>query len=113
MNDLKNEQDLEKMLLDHLSDHKVEKKTLNAISQQIVNAYKHGMKITDWHIKGQPPRIDQIIVSGTVPASNLAALGKLTLEPNWRELIIFRKGIPKPDYFDVQIKIQPERVSGI
>jgi antitoxin component HigA of HigAB toxin-antitoxin module len=111
MNEIKNESDLETALLEHLSDHKLEKKTLNALSAQFITAYKHGMKMTDWHILGQPPRIDQIIINGTVQGSNAAGLGRLASDSFWKELKIFRKGIPKPDYFEVELTIRPQKAN--
>ena len=103
MEDQKHELEFENALTSHLKNIKFDKKELSGLSRNMASAAKNGLKIIDWHIVGQPPAIEQIHFTGHIDPSRLAGLSKILADDYWKELIVFRKGIPFPDIFEVRV----------
>lgn len=101
MVDLKSTADFEKDLLENLKSRELDKKYLTKITSSIVNARKLGLKIIDWHMFGKPG-IDGIQIHANADLKfNMSKLFELK---EWRELIIFKRGTPRPDFLEIKGK---------
>lgn len=102
---MENEQDyavIEKNLMDRLTSSNLSKEHLSRISKSIASSQESGLKLIDWWIYGIPA-FENFVVEGQLPIEKGEILGKLIQKGNFDGLRIFRKGIPKPDFFQVQI----------
>ncbi|HTD94919.1 MAG TPA: hypothetical protein VK644_13935 [Chitinophagaceae bacterium] len=108
MKEVKNE-NFEQELMTHLNSLEMDKKSMSLLSTYLVQANKAGMKLYDWHLKGQPPRIDELIVKGSVENIDSAAITRIFELKNWKEIFILRRGIPIPHELDVHLTFQPHQ----
>jgi hypothetical protein len=97
--------EIEKDFTAHLSSAKLSKDQLADVSKAIAKSYGAGFRFIDWHIKGQPP-FEQFIAHAQLPISASAEINSLLVTNAIKEIRILKKGIPKPDFFDVNIIIE-------
>lgn len=97
--------DLEKDVMAHLSSTSLGKDQLANISKSIASAKASGFKLVDWWILGIPA-FEHIVLQAHVPIDQFDVIGKLLRNEQFKGLDILRKGIPKPDFFQVNLKIE-------
>ncbi|WP_121356504.1 hypothetical protein [Flavisolibacter nicotianae] len=97
--------DLEKDLISHLAAANMTKEQLSELSKSIAASVGSGFKIVDWWILGIPA-FEQVIIQAHVPIAETNTLNKLILNERFKGIDILRKGIPKPDFFQVKLTIQ-------
>ncbi|MEO6188108.1 MAG: hypothetical protein ABIO82_00520 [Ginsengibacter sp.] len=100
----KSHQDIEEELMAHLSSTNLSKAHLSSISKSIASSQGAGLKIVDWWIYGIPA-FERIVIQGHLPMSGSSVFQKLIANEQFKEIAIFRKGIPKPDFFQVNLTI--------
>lgn len=97
--------EVEKELLSHLSAANLSKDHLADISRSIAASYKSGLQIVDWWIYGIPA-FERIVIQAQLPVSETSAIQGLLGNASFKGIDILRKGIPKPDYFQVQLTVE-------
>ena len=97
--------EVEKQLLSHLSAANLSKAHLADISKSIAASYKSGLQIVDWWIYGIPA-FERIVIQAQLPVAETAAIQGLLGNANFKAIDILRKGIPKPDFFQVQLTVE-------
>ena len=96
--------DLQKDLISRLAAANMTKEALSEISKSIANT--RGLKIVDWWILGIPA-FEQVIIQAHLPIKDAeVSIGKLVLNERFKGIEILRKGIPKPDIFQINFKIE-------
>lgn len=100
----KSHADMEKELMSHLSAANLSKENLSSISKSIAASQGAGMKIVDWWIYGIPA-FERLVIQGQLPIKEVASFQGLIENDKFKEIAIFRKGIPVPDFFQVNITI--------
>jgi hypothetical protein len=96
--------DMEKELMSHLSAANLSKEHLTSISKSIAASQASGMKIVDWWIYGIPA-YERLVIQGQIPIKEVATFQGLIENEKFKEIAIFRKGIPFPDFFQVNLTI--------
>ena len=97
--------EVEKELVAHLSSANLDKAHLAGISKTIAASYNNGLQIVDWWIYGIPA-FERIVIQAQLPTSETAAIQTLLGNENFKAIEILRKGIPKPDFFQVQLTVE-------
>ena len=97
--------EVEKQLLSHLSAANLSVDHLSQVSGTISKSYAAGLRIVDWWIYGIPA-FERIVVQGQLPLAAAGALQELTANKLIKEIRMFRKGIPVPDFFQVDLTIE-------
>lgn len=97
--------DLEKDVMAHLSGTGLGKDQLASISKTIADSKASGLKFVDWWILGIPA-FERIILQAHVPINQADVIGKLIINERFKGIDVWRKGIPKPDIFQVNITIE-------
>lgn len=100
----KSHADMEKELMAHLSAANLSKENLSSISKSIAAAQNSGMKIVDWWIYGIPA-FERFVIQAQIPIKEISSFQGLIENEKFKEIAIFRKGIPIPDYFQVNFTI--------
>jgi hypothetical protein len=96
--------DLEKELMAHLSAANLSKENLSSISKSIAASQNSGMKIVDWWIYGIPA-FERLVIQAQLPIKETGAFQGLIENKTFKEIAIFRKGIPFPDFFQINFTI--------
>ena len=96
---------LEKDLIAHLAAANMTKEQLSEISKSIAASTGSGLKIIDWWILGIPA-FEQVVLQAQLPISETDTIGKLLQNERFKGIDILRKGIPKPDFFQLKIVIE-------
>ncbi|RYF86147.1 MAG: hypothetical protein EON98_04530 [Chitinophagaceae bacterium] len=99
---------LEKDLVSHLAAANMTKEQLSEISKSIVSL--KGVKIVDWWILGIPA-FERVIIQAHVPIKETDSINRLLINERFKGLEILRKGIPKPDFFQVEMTIENIRTN--
>lgn len=97
--------EVEKQLMAHLSAANLSKDHLKHVSGSIAQSYAAGLRIVDWWIYGIPA-FERIVVQGQLPVEEARAFQELIANQQFKEIRIFRKGIPVPDFFQVDLTIE-------
>jgi hypothetical protein len=97
--------EVEKQLLSHLSSANLSKDHLADISKSIAASYKSGLQIVDWWIYGIPA-FERIVIQAQIPVSQASAIQGLLGNASFKGIDILRKGIPRPDYFQVNLTVE-------
>ena len=100
----KNNADMEKDLMSHLSAANLSKEHLASISKSIAASQRSGLRIVDWWIYGIPA-FERVVIQGQIPIKETNTFQELIQNERFKEIAIFRKGIPVPDFFQVNITI--------
>jgi len=96
MPELKELKEFETALLKHLTHIDNDKVGLRKVSSAIVSLKRSGLFIDQVLVKGKP-RLDRVIINGTVDPNFWEKIGGLGA--NFKRLEIFPKGIINPDGF--------------
>ena len=97
--------DIEKDLQAHLSSANLSKDRLAGISKSIAASYTAGLHIVDWWIYGIPA-FEKLVIQAQLPISQAGAtIQGLLTNDSFKGIDILRKGIPRPDYFQLQLTI--------
>ncbi len=97
--------EVEKQLLSHLSSANLSKDHLADISKSIAASYKSGLQIVDWWIYGIPD-FERIVIQAQIPVTQASAIQGLLGNASFKGIDILRKGIPRPDYFQVNLTVE-------
>jgi len=97
--------EVEQQLMTHLSAANLSKDHLSQVSGTISQSYAAGLRIVDWWIYGIPA-FERIVVQGQIPLTGIGAFQELVANRLFKEIRIFRKGIPVPDFFQVDLTIE-------
>ena len=97
--------EVEKQLHAHLSTANLSKEQLSQVSGTISKSYAAGLRIVDWWIYGIPA-FERIVVQGQIPLTGAGAIQELAANKLIKEIRLFRKGIPVPDFFQVDLTIE-------
>ena len=98
--------EVEKQILTHLSAANLSKDHLSQVSGTIAKSYSAGLRIVDWWIYGVPA-FERIVVQAQLPITGADAFQDLVVNRTFKEIRIFRKGIPPmPDFFQVNFTIE-------
>ena len=97
--------EVEKQLHTHLSAANLSNEHLSHVSGSIAKTYAAGLRIVDWWIYGIPA-FERIVVQGQLPVAAAGAFQELIANRLFKEIRIFRKGIPVPDFFQVDLTIE-------
>ena len=97
--------EVEKELLAHLSAANLSKDHLAGISKSIAASYNNGLHIVDWWIYGIPA-FERIVIQAQLPVGEASAIQGLLGNESFKAIEILRKGIPKPDFFQVQLTVE-------
>jgi hypothetical protein len=97
--------EVEKQLLSHLSSANLSKDHLADISKSIAASYNNGLQIVDWWIYGIPA-FERIVIQAQVPIAQASAIQGFLGNASFKGIDILRKGIPKPDYFQVNLTVE-------
>ena len=100
----KSNADLEKDIMSHLSATNLGKEHLASISKSIAASNAAGLRLVDWWIIGTPA-FERVIIQTHLPISQFESLGRLIQNERFKGIDIWRKGIPKPDFFQVNFTI--------
>src|SRR5688500_4782612 len=100
--------DIQKDLISRLADANMTKEQLSEISKSI--AATKGFKIVDWWILGTPA-FERIILQGHMQIKDSENIGRLLENERFKGIEILRKGIPKPDFFQVNVTIENVRAN--
>lgn len=95
--------DLQKDLISRLAAANMSKEQLSEISKSIANT--RGLKLVDWWILGTPA-FEKVIIQGHLALKETETIGKLLQNERFKGIEILRKGIPKPDFFQVNLTIE-------
>lgn len=94
---------LEKDLIARLAATNMNKEHLSEISKSI--AATKGLQIVDWWILGIPA-FERVIIQGHLPVKEFETVGRLLQNERFKGIEILRKGIPKPDFFQINLTIE-------
>ncbi|THU38283.1 hypothetical protein FAM09_16535 [Niastella caeni] len=97
--------EVEKQLMAHLSAANLSKEHLSHVSGSISKTYAAGLRIVDWWIYGIPA-FERIVVQGQLPIEAAGTFQELIANKMFKEIRIFRKGIPVPHFFQVDLTIE-------
>lgn len=97
--------EVENQLMAHLSAANLSKEHLSQVSGSISKSYAAGLRIVDWWIYGIPA-FERIVVQAQLPLTGAGALQELFANKLFKEIRMFRKGIPVPDFFQVDLTIE-------
>ena len=100
--------DIEKDLHSHLSSANLTKEGLAGISKSIAASYSAGLKIVDWWIYGIPA-FERLVIQAQLPVGQVASVQGLLQNESIKGIDILRKGIPRPDYFQVELTINKQQ----
>jgi hypothetical protein len=101
--------DLQKDLISRLAAANMTKEQLSEISKSIANT--KGLKIVDWWILGIPA-FERVIIQAHLPIKEAeASIGRLAMNERFKGIEILRKGIPKPDIFQINFTIENIRTN--
>jgi hypothetical protein len=98
-------EDIEKDLLTHLSAANLPKDHLAGISRSIAASYNAGMQIVDWWVYGIPA-FEKLVIQAQLPIAETKALQSLVQNESFKAIEIHRKGIPRPDFFQLQLTVE-------
>ena len=100
----KSHADIEKELMAHLSAANLSKENLSSISKSIAASHSSGLRIVDWWIYGIPA-FERLVIQAQLPIKETSTFQGLIENEKFKEIAIFRKGIPFPDFFQVNFTI--------
>jgi hypothetical protein len=100
---------MQKDLISRLAAANMTKEQLSEVSKSIANT--KGLKIVDWWIVGIPAFERVIIQTQISIKEGESAIGRLAMNERFKGLEILRKGIPKPDIFQVNLIIENIRTN--
>lgn len=95
---------MEKDIMSRLSSSKLSKEHLSRISKSIAAYQDSGFKLIDWWIYGIPA-FERFVTEGQISLDKSEILGKFIVKGEFDEIRIFRKGIPWPEFFQVQVTV--------
>jgi len=98
-------EDVEHDLLTHLSAANLPKDHLAAISRSIAASYKSGLQIVDWWVEGLPT-FEKLVIQAHLPIAETKALQGLVQNESFKAIEIHRKGIPRPEFFQLQLTVE-------
>lgn len=98
-------EDVEQPLLAHLSAANLPKDHLAAISRSFAASYKSGLQIVDWWVEGIPT-FEKLIIQAHLPINETKALQGLIQDESFKAIEIHRKGIPRPEFFQLQLTVE-------
>ena len=98
-------EDIEKDLLTHLSAANLPKDHLAGISRSIAASYNAGLQIVDWWVYGIPA-FEKLVIQAQLPIVETKALQGLVQNENFKAIEILRKGIPRADFFQLQLTVE-------
>lgn len=97
---------LEKNLMEQLSRADVSNGHLSRISRSIAALHRSGFQVIDWSIFGKPA-FERFVVDTQLPFENATSLQELLVNKDFKEIFIFRKGIPPmPNFFNVKMTFE-------
>ena len=96
--------DLEKELMSHLSATNLDKEQLSSISKSIAASKASGLRLVDWWIIGIPA-FERVIIQTHLPINEFETIGRLIQNERFKGIDVWRKGIPKPDFFQINLTI--------
>ena len=100
--------DIEKELQSHLSSANLSKDHLAGISKTIAASYTAGLNIVDWWIYGIPA-FERLVIQAQLPIGQVSSIQGLLQNESIRGIEILRKGIPRPDFFQLQLSIDKQQ----
>lgn len=100
----KSNADLEEDLMSHLSATNLGEEHLASIAKTIASSNAAGIKLVDWWIIGIPA-FERIVLQTHLPIDQSDAIKNLVQNERFKGIDIWRKGIPKPDFFQINITI--------
>jgi len=98
-------EDVEDDLLTHLSATNLPKDHLAAVSRSIAASYASGLQIVDWWVEGIPT-FEKLIIQAHLPIAETKALQGLVQNESFKAIEIHRKGIPHPEFFQLQLTVE-------
>lgn len=99
---------VENELMAHLAAANMSKEQLSEISRSIAGTRGSGLRIVDWWILGIPA-FERIIIQAHLPLKEAEVVGRLLQNERFKGVDIWRKGIPKPDFFQINLTIENVR----
>jgi|SRR5215831_11479689 len=96
--------EIEKELMSHLSSANLSKEHLASVSKSIASTYNAGLRIVDWWIYGIPA-FEKIVIQAQLPVGESNVLNGLMENESFKEILILRKGIPIPDFFQINLTV--------
>lgn len=105
-------QDVESAVVNQLSNASLSKAQLSDVSKSIVSLQRAGFQVVDWTMFGRPA-FEKLLVETHLPVEKAASLqnlfagtGDQSIASAFKEIFIYRKGIPPmPNFFNVQVSI--------
>lgn len=98
--------EVEKTLLEQLSKANLSKEQLSSISKSISTLQKSGFQVIDWTQFGKPA-FEKFVFEAQLPAEKANAIQGLFGTTNWKEIFIYRKGVPPmPNFFNVKLAVE-------
>jgi hypothetical protein len=64
------------------------------------------MQIVDWWVYGIPA-FEKLVIQAQLPIIETRALQSLVQNESFKAIEIHRKGIPRPDFFQLQLTVEP------
>lgn len=97
--------EMEKDLMDRLSKSNLDKEQLSGISKSIAASHKAGLKLIDWWVFGVPP-FEKYVIESQLPFDKGDIIQKLIKDSVYSEILLLKKGIPVPDFFNVRLTLE-------
>lgn len=98
--------DIEKNLVDQLSNANLNKDQLSSISKSIAALQKSGFQVIDWSMFGKPA-LERFVIDTQLPLDKANAFQNLFVNKDWKQILIYRKGIPPmPNFYNVKLTIE-------
>ena len=98
--------EIEKNLVHQLSKTGVNKERLSSISKSIAALQQTGFQVVDWSIFGKPS-FEKFVIDTQLPFEKASSVQGLFGNDNFKEIFIFRKGLPPmPNFYNVKFTIE-------
>jgi len=97
--------DIERDLMARLSKSNLDKAQLSGISKSIAASNKAGLKLIDWWVFGVPP-FEKYVIESQLPFDRSEVIQNLIKENTFSEILLLKKGIPVPDFFNVRLTFE-------
>ncbi|HZH63800.1 MAG TPA: hypothetical protein VEY10_02840 [Flavisolibacter sp.] len=100
------QEEVEKSLNGQFSKSGLGKDQLTRISKSIAALQKSGHQIVDWSQFGQPP-FEKFVIDTQLPFDKVNAVQQLLADKAFKEIRIFKKGIPPmPNFYNVKLTLE-------
>lgn len=98
-------QDIENAVVNQLSKEGLTKDQLSNISKSIASLQRAGFQVIDWTMFGRPA-FEKVVFETQLAADKTSAFQSLFGGSEFKEIFIYRKGVPPmPNFFQVQVGI--------